>query len=335
MGGNGYNFTATQATRNAIWLRAGLCGAGGSGKSYSAMAIADAFTKRLNLGPFYVIDSENGSALRYAPSPKTGCGFNFQHVPMPIDDYSPHAYMAALDFCEAKGAGVIVIDSISHEYDGPGGIMEIVDRNTNGNDKFAGWRVATPLHKRFLQRINSVNAHTIWTVRAKTAYTSKKDERTGKTKFEKEGLGPVQREGIEYEPDIFVWMADAVATVDKTRCDYIGPGSVWDHPGAEFAGALADWIEDVVPESALPDPAEAISVAVTEGVAAAESKDPDRYKRAKAGLLRWCLDHRLGARDGEEVLAQFRDRVAAMVGPKVSTTPDEDRLRAIDQGRSA
>ncbi len=240
--------------------------------------------------------------------------------------------MAALDYCEAEGARVIVIDSISHEYDGPGGIQEIVDRNTKGNDKFSGWRVATPMHKRFLQRLNSVNAHTIWTVRAKTAYTSRKDEHSGKTKFEKEGLGPIQREGIEYEPDVFAWMADAVLTVDKTRCDYIEPMSVWPRPGADFAGALADWIEDVVPAYVPASPADAIAFAVSEGIAAAESKDPDRYKRAKAGLLKWCLDHRLGTRDGEEVMAQFRDRVATMVGPKVATNADADRARAIDAG---
>lgn len=246
MSDRAYNFQAVPATRGRIFARVGLCGAGGSGKSYSAMAIAAALVARLKCGPLFVIDSENRSALRYAKSKRTGRGFDFMHVEMPENDYSPAAYMAALDYCEAQGAGVILIDSISHEYDGPCGILEVVDRNANGRDNFAGWRVATPLHKRFLQRLNNVQAHTIWTVRAKTAYESRKDER-GKMKFEKTGLGPIQREGIEYEPDIFAWMDTATATVDKTRCDYIGPGSVWPTPGSDFANALADWIEDSEP----------------------------------------------------------------------------------------
>ncbi len=73
---------------------------------------------------------------------------------------------------------------------------------------------------------------------------STKDPKTGKTKFEKEGLGPVQREGIEYEPDIFGWMADATLTFDKTRCDRIEPQSAWPRPGDDVAALLAEWIQD-------------------------------------------------------------------------------------------
>lgn len=262
-----FQFTATSAQRGNIRLRLGLCGAGGSGKSYSAMAIASAFALRLNLGALYVIDSENGSALRYAKSAKTGRGFDFYHVPMPIDDYSPGSYCAALDFCESKGARVILVDSISHEWDGPRGIQEIVDNNTQGRDGFSGWRVATPLHKRFLQRLNTVDAHLIWTVRAKTAYTSRKEN--GKMKFEKEGLGPVQREGIEYEPDVFGWMADSTLTLDKTRCDRTEPGMTFVRPGDDVAELLADWIQDVGAPSALPS--------VEPNIAS-----PDANERAKA-----------------------------------------------------
>jgi len=250
-----YQFTATAAARTDIRLRAGLCGAGGSGKSYSALAIGCALAQRLKLGHVFVIDSENASALRYAPSQKAGRGFAFMHVPMPTDDYSPESYCRALDYCESQGAGVIVIDSISHEYDGPGGILEIVDdeaerasKSGRARDNFSGWKVATPRHKRFLQRLNSVKAHLIFTVRAKTAYEMRDDpKRPGKQSFQKVGLGPVQREGIEYEPDLFGWMVDSTLTIDKTRVDTLDPQSVWSRPGADVAGRLADWIEDVVP----------------------------------------------------------------------------------------
>lgn len=82
-------------------------------------------------------------------------------------------------------------------------------------------------------------------MRAKTKYKS--EMTNGRMKFEKAGEGPIQREGIEYEGDMFTWMSDAVLTVDKTRCDRIGPGTTWEKPGAEFAGLLADWIEDAEP----------------------------------------------------------------------------------------
>lgn len=310
-----YNFTATPAARTRIYLRAGICGAGGSGKSYSGMAIASALRDRLGCGPLYVIDTENGSALRYAKSTKTGRGFDFMHVPMPDDDYSPAAYMAALDFCESKGAGVILVDSVSHEYDGPGGILEIVDRNANGRDNFAGWRVATPMHKRFIQRLCSVQAHLVCTVRAKVAYTVReKTDANGKTKksFEKDGLGPIQREGFEYEMDTFFWMENAVLTVDKTRCDRLEPLSTWERPGAEFAGLLADWIEDTEPsapqeqQTTLED---VIDKAVAAGIAAGIAADHEHAKSILDTMRKWMRTNRIAEQQAASFVVQWRERV--------------------------
>jgi len=246
-----YTFEAVDAVRSAIWLRFGLCGAGGSGKSYSALAIATSLADLLGLGPVYVIDSENKSALRYAKSPKNGNGFGFKHVEMK-GDYSPAAYCAAMDFAVGCGAKVILIDSISHEWDGANGCLEQVDRiaaerenRGKSADSFSGWRIVTPLHRKFIERILGLPAHVIFTVRAKTSYEMREDpKRPGKQTFAEVGLGPVQRDGIKYEPDIFAWMSDSRLTIDKTRCDRLPPGATFDRPGADVARLLADWIED-------------------------------------------------------------------------------------------
>lgn len=263
MGGQRYTFTATPAARSSIHLRAGICGAGGSGKTYSALAIACALAERLNIGPVYAIDSEHKSLLRYAYSPRSGKGFKFQHVPMPDGDYSPHAYMAAFDFVIAQGAKVVLVDSLSHEWDGANGMLEQVDKAAEDAEKrgrkpdnFSAWRTLTPLHKEFIESLLSMPAHVMFTLRAKMTYEARKDDK-GRMKFEKVGLGPIQREGIEYEPDLFFWMNDAILTVDKTRCDRIAPGSTWEKPGADFAALLADWIEDVEPAAPTPPKAPA------------------------------------------------------------------------------
>ena len=304
-----YVFAATPATRGRILLRAALCGPGGSGKTYSALAIAAALVARLKCKPLYVIDSENGSSLRYARSEKTGRGFEFFHVPMPTDDYSPAAYMAAIDFCEQQGAGVVLIDSVSHEYDGPGGILEIVDnaaeaaaKRGGGRDNFSGWKIATPQHKRFLQRVCSIGAHVICTLRAKTAYESRKDER-GKTKFEKVGLGPIQREGFEYEMDLFGWMDDATLTIDKTRSDRIAPLSVWPKPGADVAELLAEWVED----SGAPDP---LALRIDEAVAT--STDAATYTVAREALISWMHAHDVPQARGEGALRELKNRAAQL-----------------------
>lgn len=247
-----HQFVSAQAVRAAIFLRLFLCGAGGSGKTYSALAIACALAERLGLGPVHVIDSEHGSALRYAMSPKTGRGFNFIHTPMPDGDYSPATYERAIAHVLGQGARVVLVDSISHEWDGANGCLETVDRIADAAersgrkpDNFSAWRTVSPMHRHFIESLLSAPAHVICTIRAKTKYKSSREN--GKLKFEKEGEGPVQREGIEYEPDVFGWMSDSVLTIDKTRCDRLDPRSEWIKPGADVAGLLADWIEDTEP----------------------------------------------------------------------------------------
>lgn len=281
-----YQFTATPAHRGNIKLRLGLCGIAGSGKSFTALAIATALSKRLGCGHVYMIDSENGSGLRYAPS-ASGKGFDFYHVPLFSDDYSPDAYEAAIRFCEQNGAGVIVIDSISHEWDGPKGILDIVDANNSPKDNMAGWRIATPLHRRFLQTLNSVSVHAIWTVRAKADKAFVDDpNRPGKKKYEAIGVAPVGREGIEYEGDVFAWIHEATLTVDKTRCDYLPPGSIWPKAGDDFAEQIAAWVRDV-PAMSAEDArlAAAISAAVNKARVVYQDEGEGAAKKALWAML--------------------------------------------------
>jgi hypothetical protein len=91
------------------------------------------------------------------------------------------------------------------------------------------------MHRHFLEALLSIPAHIICTMRAKTKYESRKDDR-GRMKFEKVGEGPIQREGIEYEGD---------------RLD---PGSIWPKLGADVAALLAEWIEDAEPAPAPTKP---------------------------------------------------------------------------------
>jgi AAA domain-containing protein len=252
-------FSAIDATREAILLRAALAGKSKSGKSWTALLIACHLAARIGLGPVFAIDSENGSLLRYAKSPKTGKGFAFQHVKMPVDDYSPETYCRALDFCEGEGASVILIDGISQEWtDAPGCVLEQVDAITDaasaeksrraGDGRQAkaasafstGWAEMSPRHNMFVQRLLRCSAHLLVTMRCKTEYVIEASGRPREV-----GLQPIQRRGVEYEFDVFCQMEDAVLTVGGTRCDRITPGMVVKHPGADFAQLLVDWIEDV------------------------------------------------------------------------------------------
>jgi hypothetical protein len=371
MGQRVYNFHAMDATRESILLRAGICGPTGSGKTKTALVIATRMVERLGLGPVFVIDSENKSALRYAYSPRSRQGYRFKHVPMPEDDYGPAAYMAAMDYCESQGAGVIVIDSLSHAWNGINGVLEQVDQMTDrgraGKGAFSeGWKAMTPVHNRLIQRVLGSSAHVIFTLRAKADWVIQENER-GKKEPHKVGLAPIQRDGIDYEPDLFFDMTapDNNLVVSKSRSDRIAPGELVKRPGPEFADVIIEWIEDSEAPTGARTLGEAVNMAVAEGIVAAEERSADRYKEAKRRLLAWCEASGVSPLRRDVAAAQFKERVAAVAGagqhmsearraaappsspgtvggilanaPFLMSTAlhaDDDRLRAIDHGRA-
>lgn len=331
-----FSFQATEATRESILLRVALCGPTGSGKTKTGLILGSRLAERLNAGPFYVIDSESRSALRYAYSPRSGQGYRFKHVPMPDDDFSPGAYSAALDYCEAQGAGVILIDSLSHAWNGINGVLEQVDRVTaqsRSHNAFSeGWKAMTPIQNRMVQRILASGAHIIMTLRAKTEWVMQENDR-GKKEPVKMGLAPVQRDGIDYEPDLFFDMTvpDNNLIVAKSRCDRLAPGEIIKRPGPEFADVLVEWIRDSEAPAEPRTLGEAIALATREGVAAAEERSLEGYKRAKEKLTAWCRAHGVDAARHELAQAQVKERVGAAAGKPPS---DEERAAAIDQGRA-
>ena len=369
MAQHGYNFHASEATRESILLRAGICGPTGSGKTKTGLTLGSRMVERLGTGPLYVIDSENKSALRYAYSPRSRQGYRFKHVPMPEDDYSPAAYTAAMDYCESQGAGVILIDSLSHAWNGINGVLEQVDQVTErsrSKSTFSeGWKAMTPIHNRLIQRILGSSAHIIFTLRAKVDWVVQENA-LGKKEPVKVGLAPVQREGVDYEPDLFFDMTapENLLIVSKSRSDRIAPGTIFKKPGTDLADLIIEWIEDSDPPNGARTLGEAVNMAVAEGILAAEEKSAERYKEAKRRLAAWCEASGVSPARRDLALGQFKERVALVAGPKTPTPPsspglmtapaatctgnavsgaflmnaammsDEDRLHAIDQGRA-
>jgi hypothetical protein len=361
-----YQFAAKEATREGILVRAALCGPTGSGKSKTGLMLGSRMVERMGLGPLYVVDSENKSALRYAYSPRSRQGFRFKHVPMPEDDYSPAAYTAALDYCESQGAGVILIDSLSHAWNGINGVLEQVDQVTQlsrSKSSFSeGWKAMTPVHNRLVQRLLGSSAHVIFTLRAKADWVIQENER-GKKEPLKVGLAPIQRDGIDYEPDLFFDMTapDNTLIVSKSRSDRIAPGEVVKRPGHEFADVIIEWIEDSEAPTGARTLGEAVNMAVAEGIVAAEERSAERYKEAKRRLLAWCEASGVSPLRRDVAVAQFKERVAAVAGavapigePRRAAPPpappggilssapflmsnalhEDDRLRAEGQGRA-
>lgn len=236
----------TKAIRKKAKLRLALTGPAGSGKTYGALLIA----KGLG-GSIAVIDTEHGSASLY----NNLVDFDVLELQAP---YTPERFIEAIDAAEDAGYDVLIIDSITHEWSGKGGCLELND--AIAQSKFRGntwsaWNETTKRHRAFIDRILQSRMHIISTMRSKTE-TAQQESITGKKQVVKLGMKAEQRDGAEYE---FSVVLDIIhdghyATASKDRTGLFvdkDPQPI----GAATGAKLLEWLESGV--EPLPDiPAE-------------------------------------------------------------------------------
>ena len=175
-----------QAQRNQVKLRLGLSGPSGYGKSYSALLLAFGITN--DWSKIAIIDTENNSASLYSHLGE----FNVLTLEEP---FSPERYIQAIKVCEKASVEVIIIDSITHEWSGKGGCLQI---HESLGGRFQDWSKVSPRHQAFIDAILNSSAHIITTTRRKVDYSLDSDM-NGKTKVVKHGTKEITREGYEYE----------------------------------------------------------------------------------------------------------------------------------------
>jgi hypothetical protein len=174
-----------KAQRKQAKIKLALSGPSGSGKSVSSLLLASGMADWSKIA---VIDTENHSADLYAHLGN----YNVLQLSKP---FTPERYIKAIEVCENASMDVIILDSITHEWDGSGGILDL-HGNMPGNS-FTNWAKMTPRHNAFVQKILDANAHIIATIRTKTDYAMV--EKNGKYSVEKLGLKGITRDGMDYE----------------------------------------------------------------------------------------------------------------------------------------
>lgn len=198
------------AERKQSKLRIGLSAPSGGGKTYSALLLAKGLVgdyKKIGL-----IDSENGRGDIYSDLGP----YNIISLKPP---FTPESYIEAIRAFENAGVDVIIIDSVTHEWDGEGGCLQLNEKlavaKYKGNT-WSAWSETTPRHQRFLDAITSSSCHVITTVRNKVETVMTADK-----KVKKIGMKEIQREGFEYELTVnFTIDRDShevIASKDNTR----------------------------------------------------------------------------------------------------------------------
>ena len=105
------SFIIKKASKQAKKLRILLSASSGSGKTYSGLLLANGIVG--DWSKVCVIDTERDSASIYSDFGE----FNTISLDAP---YTPERYIQAITAAEEAGMEVIIIDSITHEWDGSG-----------------------------------------------------------------------------------------------------------------------------------------------------------------------------------------------------------------------
>ena len=180
-----------KAERKKARLRLGLTGPSGSGKTYGALLIAKGIG-----GKVAVIDTEHDSASLYAGMADMPA-FDTLNLAPP---YTPERFVEAIKAAEEGGYSVLIIDSVTHEWSGAGGCLEINDNLAKSKFKgntWSAWNETTPRHRKFVDAILRSPLHIIATMRSKTE--TAQTEENGRKKVVKLGMKAEQRDGSEYE----------------------------------------------------------------------------------------------------------------------------------------
>lgn len=235
-----------KATRSAVKLKIGLQGPSGAGKTLGALAMA---ANLAGSDRFAVIDTENGSASLYADR------FDFDTLNL-APPYTSLAYVEAIKAAVAAGYKVLVIDSLSHQWAGKGGILSRKeDLDKRGGNSFTNWAEFTKEHEAFKAYLLNADVHIIGTLRTKQEYVLEENGK-GKQMPKKVGTAAVQREGMEYELSVvFELQMDHKATTSKDRTGLFD-GQMLDLTDGSVATTLRDWLSSAAP--AAPTPARSL-----------------------------------------------------------------------------
>jgi len=229
-------FENKPATRSQVPLLIGLVSPSGAGKTYSALRLASGI-QRVVGGEVFCVDSESRRALHYADK------FKFQHVPF-VSPFGPLDYLAAVEHCVAQGAKTIIIDSMSHEHEGPGGVLEMHEaeiermmtawKTTREKVQLGAWSKPKQERRRLINSLLQIPCNFILAFRAKP----KLKVEPGKTPTEL-GWMPIAGDEWIYEMTLQCLLMPGAAGIPNWNPDGEGEKKIIKLP-EQFKGVFLD-----------------------------------------------------------------------------------------------
>lgn len=232
-------FEVAKAKREKVYTKIALMGASGSGKTYSALRLAQGMAEELKAqtgkeAKILLGNTEKSRGVYYADK------FDYDIVNLE-KPYSPEKYIEFINFAVESGYDILILDSTTPEWDGEGGCLEA---HTLAGGKYQDWAKVTPRHEKFLSVLAGSPIHIIATMRGKDQYDLEKDDK-GKLSVKKLGVGAKQREGFEYEFTA-TFLIDQKNHIAEAQKDNTGifEGEVGAILSEDFGSRIIKWAND-------------------------------------------------------------------------------------------
>lgn len=244
-------FTGSPGERKSVPLWIGLYGTSGAGKTYSALRLALGI-QSIAGGEIGLGDTESGKALHYAGE------FKFRHYVFD-PPFDPLSYADLLDQMVSDGITTAIIDSASHEHEGPGGVLDMheaeVDRMmkewrcSREKANASGWIKPKRQRIQMVDRALRTRLNIIWCFRAQ----NKIDFKTGRAPVQK-GFMPIGGEVLIYMMALRAlllpgskghptWQSEEIGEREMINLPHWAKRMLRDgHPlDEDFGAALARW----------------------------------------------------------------------------------------------
>lgn len=309
------SFEIKIAERQGARLLIQLSGVSGGGKTLTGLLLAYGLTGG-DGSKIIGIDTENRRmSLNASPSTyalaQQQLGLQKPVTPFRTIDFfapfSPSRYIEAIDAACKAGAEVIVIDSVTHEWESEGGCEWIANQT-----RFPDWKRAKAEHKRFMTFMLQCPAHIIACTRAreKVDFSDPKNPRPL-------GIQPIQEKNFSFEATVSLLMHDQGRRQDVLKCPaelqaIMGRGQ--GYLTAADGSSLRQWVDGGAPV----DPA----VEHWRGVILNECEKGVDALRAKWNAMPKGMSGKLGTafRDQCAASAQAYDQQRAEAQPSGSTS---------------
>ncbi|MFA5300950.1 MAG: AAA family ATPase [Lutibacter sp.] len=192
-------FNVEQAQRIKVYPKIGIFSPSGGGKTFTSLRLATGMKQEVETNlkrkcEIWLANNEGSRGKYYANE------FNYKITELE-PPHEPEMYYDLIAYAEEYSKEknvyvILIIDSLSKEWAGTGGCLDIVTKI--GGTFQTGWKNVSPRHRRLMDLLVDSNLTIIATMRGEDQYLVETDA-NGKTHPVKLGVGAKQGKDFEYE----------------------------------------------------------------------------------------------------------------------------------------